>query len=158
MDTPKSSTHARSLDISGPEGYCLIDLTLIVLGHAISESAFCKICSEGILSIIELKKEGMAKKLAFHCNNKYCGSSTQFYTSAKRKDESSTPGPKVFKVNYHFVLGMRLISRGLTAMNLICGMLNMPQAMQQKTYESILRRIEIASDTVAHKSMKKCSK
>ena len=96
----------------------------------------------------------MAKKLAFHCNNKYCGSSTQFYTSTKCKDESNTPGPKVFEVNYKFVLGMRLIGRGLTAMNLVCGMLNMPQAMQQKCYESILRRIEIASETVAQESMK----
>ena len=39
-------------------------------------------------------------------------------------------------------------------MNLVCGMLNMPQAMQQKCYESILRRIEIASETVAQESMK----
>ena len=67
VDTPKSSTHARSLHTSCLEGYCLIDLTL--LGHAIAESAVCRICNEGALGIIELKKEGMAKKLAFHCNN-----------------------------------------------------------------------------------------
>lgn len=150
----KSAAATRDEYTDGkPEGFALIDVE--ILDVVFSQSAVCKVCKQGTLCLKERKKEGVARKLSLSCDS--CGFTKNFATSKKCTEDSTnrgTPGPKVYEANYRFVLGMRIIGKGLSGMNMFCGILNMPHAMKQSCYESIMEKLETASKHVANSSMK----
>ena len=138
-------------------GFVLIDIE--ILDNILVKSAVCIDCKQGALHINEQKKDGLARKLSLICD--CCGFTKKFTTSSKCTEDiavKGTPGPKTYEVNYRFVLGMRLIGKGLSGMNMLCGILNMPHAMKQSSYERILEKLEKAAANVATNSMMDAAK
>ena len=140
-----------------PKGFFMIDFE--ILEQVLAKSAVCISCKQGNLIIKERKKEGLARKLSFACE--LCGFTNSFATSKKctgDETEKGSPGPKTYEANYRFVLGMRLIGKGLSGMNMLCGILGMPHAMKQSSYERILEKLEKAAENVANSSMLEAAK
>ena len=81
---------------------------------------------------------------------KGCGWDKTIYTS---KDvETVTRGRKGFNINTRSVLAFREIGKGHTAMQTLCGYMNMPPPMSVTTYNDIINSIHNYIE-VANKSM-----
>lgn len=97
-------------------GYVLVDLDM--LSTFLCESVCCKTCGE-LISVHEdiSARIGVVSKLVIYCNS--CKSNKSFMTSRKCKDE-------LFESNVRLFYGMRCIGKGLTAAQILCASLNLP--------------------------------
>ena len=84
-------------------------------------------------------KRGLAHFLEFSCTK--CDWCTTFSTSEEVKknninneDTTKSPGRHAFDINIRLVIVMREIGRGYTALQTLCGFLNIPPPMTKRRF------------------------
>lgn len=100
------------------------------LSDALSALAVCKFCHQS-LKLTKKSIVGLATKFRLFCEG--CDQSDRSFTNSKeisvvRKSKSSDiPKPMLFyDINLRLVYGLRIIGKGYTAAQSLCGMLNLP--------------------------------
>lgn len=122
---PPTNIPDQSVD---PErsGNRLIDLE--VFQTILGDIATCKHCCSGLLSVREVRRDGLVSTLEFSCTA--CSKTSSFPLG------KLSPAGRFYEVNRRAVTAMRLVGRGLSALKKICCSLNMPPPMAKTTYAS----------------------
>ena len=84
-----------------------------------------------ILEDLCTKKKGLASYLCIKCGA--CGYSRHFYSS--KMIEADGCEMKSFDINTRAVYGMRAVGGGYNSLNKLCGYLNVPKPMIEKSYK-----------------------
>ncbi|KAL7296829.1 hypothetical protein TKK_0010226 [Trichogramma kaykai] len=139
----KLSSNQFHCEVS-PAQYRLVDLSLLL--PFLQKNLFCQCGTKFVFD--ETSIRGFGFELKFECTNKKC----QFSSSVL---SSKLVGPKknIYEVNRRSVLASRTAGLGLTGLQTICGMMDLPQPVTQLTYQIINENLEIAAKKVATKSM-----
>ena len=129
-----------------PKGYRLIDVSY--LGTAIS-CLECPECHTQNLTLCETTcNYGLASIMVFQCTA--CNYSTNMQTSRKIV--------RFYDINRRMVTGMHLIGRGLTDLETLCAVLNMPKPMTPNTYSNHAKALHAAAVDIAKQSMCRAAK
>ena len=104
-----------------------------ILSDMLKRYALCSMCKNGHLILKETfsGRMGLARQLLLVCDDESCDFKEYFYTSNRCENA------RAFEVNRRFVVGMRTIGAGLSDMQTLCGIMNMPHPMSKmptKTY------------------------
>ena len=128
-----------------PIGYRLIDVSH--LGTAVS-CLECPGCHTQNLILCEAScKYGLASIMVFQCMQ--CNHSTNMQTSRKIV--------RFYDINRRIVTGMHLIGRGLTDLETLCAVLNMPKPMTPNTYSNHAKALHVAAVDIAKQSMQRAA-
>ncbi|XP_065678497.1 uncharacterized protein LOC136093423 [Hydra vulgaris] len=128
--------------------YVIIDLNIIV--QILTLVGTCPDCESKSINInIDHKnKKGLSSLLLLSCTK--CSWKTKFYTSKKVASKTSE---KSFDINLRSVVGMREIGKGLSALEKLCGFLNLPPPIQKATFNDVQNKILLPYKCVAMQSM-----
>ncbi|KAL7289538.1 hypothetical protein TKK_0016512 [Trichogramma kaykai] len=139
----KLSSNQFDCEVS-PAQYRLVDLSLLL--PFLQKNVFCQCGAKFVFD--ETSIRGLGFELKFECTNKKC----QFSSSVL---SSKLVGPKknIYEVNRRSVLASRTAGLGLTGLQTICGIMELPQPVTQLTCQIINENFEIAAKKVATKSM-----
>ena len=137
----KSSIH---IEKSEQSSYLLIDMDI-----------FSQIINIILFIINPVKKKGLSSCLEFICQN--CSEWTkEIYTSKELKNNSK--GKSSCDINVRLVLAMREIARGYSALEKLCGYLNLSPPMQVNAFNETQKTVLEAYNTVQVKSKVKLSR
>ena len=140
------------------DGFNIFDMQL--LANAIFQAAVCKHCRKGSLTLKKDGKHGLALKMNLECSNANCGHKETFYTS-KRCSNDSKVGPRQggtpFEINQRMVLAMRLLGRGLDALRLFAGVMNMENPIEQRPFTNLISKLSDAAVSVAEETMNRAA-
>ena len=111
------------------------------LGNILGSCPSCE--SKNILS-----KKGSSSCLEFSCQN--CSEWTkEIYTSKELKNNSKGKSP--FDINVRSVLAIREIGRGYSALEKLCGYLNLSLPVQVNAFKETQKEVLVAYNTLAFK-------
>ena len=96
------------------------------------------------------KKQGFANYITVKCLSDTCEWSNTLCTSKIVKTPKGRPP---FDVNLRSVIPFREIGKGLTAMKMYCGFMNMPNTMNKTTYKRLYKNCRDTYVGVASTSM-----
>ena len=128
----------RSSTVEDNSTWCYLLLDTRILNNIVDAIGSCPSCSEKICVFHNIEgKRGLAHFLELTCTK--CDWCTTFSTSKKVKrsnnedtTKSSGSGRHAFDINIRSVIAMREIGRGYTALQTLCGVLNIPSPMTKK--------------------------
>ncbi|MBY0580841.1 MAG: hypothetical protein K2P53_04080 [Rickettsiales bacterium] len=128
--------------------YVLIDLDIIV--QILTLVGTCPDCERKSINInIDHKnKKGLSSLLLLCCSE--CLWKTKFYTSKKVSTKASE---KSFDINLRSVIAMREIGKGHSALEKLCGFLNLPPPLQKATFNDVQNKISQSYKYIATQSM-----
>ena len=95
------------------------------------------------------KKKGLANCINLACNN--CKWTHSTYTS-RSIEKSATPGMNASGVNVRSVIAFQEIGKGISAMQALCGYMNLVPPMQPVAYNNIQKDLAKIYKTVANTS------
>ena len=131
-------------------GNRIMDMTIL---NSVVSCLACPECfaiDKLILEDLCTKKKDLASYLCIKCGA--CGYSRHFYSS--KMIEADGCGMKSFDINTRVVYGMRAVGGGYNSLKKLCGHLNMPKPMTEKSHKNISKRIRESTKFVAEASMK----
>ena len=134
--------------------YILIDSD--VISELLTLVGCCPECVKSgiVFSNYFEKKKGLANCINLACNN--CKWTHSTYTS-RSIEKSATPGMNAFDVNVRSVIAFREIGKGISAMQALCGYMNLVSPMQPVAYNNIQKDLAKIYKTVANTSMIKAA-
>ena len=127
-----------------------------ILNENLKKFGLCKACKEGSLILKQEKRFGIVCKLSVTCSNLECRPGSQSFFSSRRSNlecVKRSQGAKPFALNVRAVLGMRMIGKGMKAMNLFMAVLNMSAGITQESYENILSLMDEKTEELSATSM-----
>ena len=133
-------------------GYRLIDTTIL---QCIFNCLACPECFKlETLSLIDInaKKKGLSRYLCLKCS---CGFARHFYSS-KTTQPPNKVGMKLFDVNIRMLCGMRAIGGGYSALEKLCGYLNMPEPMTENNFDKLSNTIKTATQEISEEYEECC--
>ena len=139
--------------------WCYLPLDTSVLNDIVDTIGACPSCSEKIHFFHNIKdvKKGLAHFIELSCTK--CDWCTSFATSKeveKNKGETKSPGSgrNAYDVNIRSVITTREIGRGHSALKNLCGFMNIPAPMTQKTFLETQTNVSSQYIKVAEANMK----
>lgn len=123
--------------------YCILHFTEVFSG--ISEFVVCHICHNKV-EFLQNSIRGLGFRLDIYC--KKCDKILKSIFSSPLIDSA-------YEVNRRLSLVMRLLGKGLSGMQLFCGMMDLAKPVAQKSFDIILNKIERETSTIAIASMKR---
>lgn len=139
------STFGGPVSEQSVDGFRLVDLEC--LSELILSAAVCHACG-GELRLNEKSRWGLAVELSLWCVG--CEAENTHFMSNK--------AGRCFEVNRRAVLGGRLAGIGRAGLATLCGVLNMPSPMAQKSYHRHEQCLIQAATSVAEASMVQAAK
>lgn len=103
-----------------------------------------------MLGEVKLKESvvyGLSSQISITCKN--CNELCMFRNSAMTGLKNNAA-----EINCRLVYTMRTIGKGYAAMNAFCGAMDLPKPISKNSYNSVVRKLSIATNTMAQKSMK----
>ena len=151
----KSSTFTDKLEWC----YLLFDTRILI--DIVDTIGSCPSCSEKINFYHNINiKKGLAHFIELYCTK--CDWNTSFATSKEVEKsmggEIKSPGPgsgrNPYDINIRSVIAMREVGRGHTALKTLCGLMNIPAPMTQKTFLETQRNVSLKYIKSAEANMK----
>ena len=148
-DTEMSEVTTTPNTFISDSSFLLIDKS--VLKDIINCVGICPSCQSTniIVNIDPTKKKGLSLPISLSCS--MCKWSTIYYTSTKIENHSKVKS--CYEVNVRAVMAMREIGSGHTALEKLCGFLNLPEPPHITTVNDIQKNIADAYNNVAFHSM-----
>ena len=132
----------RSSIVEDNSTWCYLLLDTRIINNIVDAIGSCPSCSQKISVFHNIeRKRGLAHFLVLSCTK--CDWCKTFSTSEEVKktntnneDTTKSPGSgrHAFDINIRSVIAMREIGRGYTALQTLCGFLNIPSPMTKKTF------------------------
>lgn len=110
----------------------------------ISECVVCRTCG-GDIKFLKASPRGLGLKLNVFC--KKCDDNIHSVFSSPLINTA-------YEINRRFTFAFRLFGKGLKAMQLFCGVMDLASCITQTSFDSIMKNIEEASTVVAKASVK----
>lgn len=111
----------------------------------LAETVVCKECGGEVL-FEESDVRGLGFKINVRCLSK-----------CQKKKINSCPGiglqSNAYEVNYRSVLALRLLGHGLTGLQTLCHLMDLPSPVTQGSYQNIVQNLKNAATKVAEESM-----
>ena len=134
------------MDLTGglttPIGFRLVDMSIL---HTAVSWLQCPDCTAvDTLELLEgAERQGLASKLIIRCCE--CNHMSTFLTSKVRR---------FFEINRRVVTGLHLIGRGLSDLEKLCGIINMPHPMARNTFSKHSAALHSAAVQMAQESIR----
>ena len=125
-------------------------ISLDLLQEMLSDCVVCCKCKVNSTIVVEEERFGLATTLTLQCDS--CG-----YEVAKPLSAKTMQG-KYFDINRSSALALRLVGDGREDLSKICGILNIPPPVKNKSYLAHCKSLLNAARTVAEKSMSAAAK
>lgn len=125
------------------QGYRIIDINLLF--SSLENSLCCKVCGSDV-TFTEQVMCGLSSKILINCEN--CAELCSFRNSTMIGPKKNIP-----EINRRYLYAMRTIGRGYSSMKLFCGIMDLPQPISKKSYNSSVKKLLTSSSTVAQQSM-----
>ncbi|KAK0181687.1 hypothetical protein PV327_003952 [Microctonus hyperodae] len=138
----KSSGQLHEVSYDPNFSYCILQFTAVFA--AISDCVVCRTCG-GDIKFLKSSSRGLGFKLNVFCTK--CDDNIQSVPSSPLINTA-------YEINRRFTFAMRLLGKGLKAMQLFCGVMDLPSCIAKATFDPIMKNIEEASTVVAKASMK----
>lgn len=118
-------------------------INFILVFTTLSRYVKCKTC-ESDVEFVPIETRGLGFKIDMICEK-----------CENRKIESSAVINHTYEINRRFILTMRLLGLGAAGCAKFCGLMDMPQFLKQKSYDSILKYILSATKEVFNQFTKR---
>ena len=143
----RSSIHIENSEQSS----CLL-IDMDIFSQIINIIGSCPSCESNNISFIinPVKKKGLSSCLEFSCQN--CSEWTKEICTSKELHNNSK-GKSSFDINVRSVLPMSEIGRGYSALEKLCGYLNLSPPIQVNAFDETQKTVLQAHNTVALQSM-----
>ncbi|GFX48841.1 uncharacterized protein TNCV_902231 [Trichonephila clavipes] len=126
-------------------GYRMINIDILL--SELSKYLICPNCNTKVV-LKEKILYGLVSEFYVECYS--CSTLTTF------KSSSVIASSKDYEVNTRITYAMRTVGLGFCGIKNFCTAMDLPSPVSQKSYERIMRKINLASREVADDSMKKC--
>ena len=131
-----SSTTTTDCD----EYYLLLNME--ILKSMLDEIGSCPSCGCKLeVSNLINEKRGLACKLQFKCNS--CTWRNSHYTS-KKIETGKKAGDKPFGINYRTIVAFREIGKGHSAIETLCGFMNITPPMNNNSYTKAMKELYLS--------------
>ena len=144
---PNTPSFEETVDLTGglttPIGFRLVDMSIL---HTAVSWLQCPDCTAvDTLELLEgAERQGLASKLIIRCCE--CNHMSTFLTSSKVG--------RFFEINRRVVTGLHLIGRGLSDLEKLCGIINMPHPMARNTFSKHSTALHSAAMQMAQESIR----
>lgn len=139
-ERPNTSKHSN--------GYRLVNIDILL--SELSQFLICNNCSSRA-ALKERVVYGLVSEFYVEC--KSCSKIFPFKSSPLIEQSNHA-----YEVNSRIIYAMRTVGLGLRGIKNFCTAMDLPPPVSQKSYDSILKNIKVASCEVAEKSMKNGAK
>ena len=146
-----STTPINTANVHIPSS-CYLFINTNIITQIINLLATCPDCdTRNIFINFDISnKRGLSVPMKFNCTD--CGWFQTFYTSEECKRQTCGRAP--FDINARSVIAMREIGKGHSALEKLCGYLNMPPPMTAAVFNDIQKIVFDSYTDVATNSMK----